>query len=173
MPTNDEDRVLEVLDDAQCRRLLGTVRVGRLGFTDGALPAILPVAFTLEDDCVRIPARDGNWVMDAVRRSVVAFAVDSYDVADRTGWGVTVIGPAHVVLDAGGAAPDAGFPDGSRPPPSVHSIVVRMGLLRGWRLSHPPSAAIPDARDGGAVDGTTDVRAAADTGAVGAACAGG
>lgn len=139
MPTNDEDRVLEVLGDAECHRLLGTARVGRLGFTDGALPAILPVPFTIEDGCIRIPAREGNRVVEAVRRSVVAFAVDAYDVAHRTGWGVTVIGPAIVVPGTGPLAPAAGT--SGAPPLPGRSIVVQMALLRGWRLSLPMGTA--------------------------------
>lgn len=127
MSTNDADRVLEVLDDAECLRLLRTVRLGRLGFTDMALPEILPVPFTVEDGCVRIPAREDHRVVAAVRRSVVAFAVDSYDVDDRTGWGVTVIGPAHVV------------PGPPLLPLPGCWIVVRWGLLRGWRLDPAPS----------------------------------
>lgn len=127
MPTNDEDRVLEVLADAECRRLLGTAQIGRLGFTDGALPAIVPVPFTVEDHRVRIPAREGNWVLAAVRRSVVAFAVDSYDVVTRTGWGVTIVGPAYVTT--------GDLRNGTR------SIAVQMGLLRGWRLSLPEASA--------------------------------
>jgi hypothetical protein len=138
VPTDDRDRVLAVLDDAECRRLLGAVPVGHLGFTDGALPAILPVQFTLDDDCIRIPAREGNRIIDAVRRSVVAVAVDEYDVGDRTGWGVTVVGPAQVV--------PAGSRDGgpSRAGPFTAGrcvIVVQMGLLRGWRLSLPADIA--------------------------------
>lgn len=150
MPTNDEDRLLEVLDDAECRLLLGTARIGRLGFTDGALPAILPVPFTVGEGCVRIPARGGSRIVDAVRRSVVAFAVDSYDVADHTGWGVTVVGPALVVPEPGPAAPGGGSPGGSRGPLSGHSIVVQMGLLRGWRLSLP-AGGVPRLADPGAV----------------------
>ena len=134
MPTDDRDRVLEVLDDAECRRLLGAVPVGHLGFTDGALPAILPVQFTVDDDCIRIPAREGNRIIDAVRRSVVAVAVDDYDVGDRTGWGVTVVGPAQVVP----AGSRDGAPSRAGPLTAGRSvIVVQMGLLRGWRLSLP------------------------------------
>jgi hypothetical protein len=138
VPTDDRDRVLAVLDDAECRRLLGAVPVGHLGFTDGALPAILPVQFTLDDDCIRIPAREGNRIIDAVRRSVVAVAVDDYDVGDRTGWGVTVVGPAHVVL----AGSRDGAPSRAGPLNAGRCvIVVQMGLLRGWRLSLPADIA--------------------------------
>jgi len=138
VPTDDRDRVLEVLDDAECRRLLGAVPVGHLGFTDGALPAILPVQFTVDDDCIRIPAREGNRIIDAVRRSVVAVTVDDYDVRDRTGWGVTVVGPAQVVPAGSrdGAPRRAGPLNAGR-----CVIVVQIGLLRGWRLSLPAALA--------------------------------
>jgi hypothetical protein len=39
-------RVLEDLDESDCRLLLATVPLGRLSFTDGALPMILPVTST-------------------------------------------------------------------------------------------------------------------------------
>lgn len=139
MPTDDEDRVLEVLHDLECRRLLTTTHLGRLGFTDGALPAIVPVAFALDDDSVVIPARRGNWVAGAVRGSVVAFAVDSYDAVARTGWGVTVVGPSRVVTDPAAVAAHGGLLGRPDPPAAGGcSIVVQLGLLRGWRLSHPP-----------------------------------
>src|SRR5215213_1226365 len=97
VPMNDTDRLLEVLDDAECLRLLRTQRVGRLGFTDAALPAILPVGFTVTGRDVRIPARAGDRVLTAIHRTVVALAVDHYDVDTRTGWGVTVVGPSRVL----------------------------------------------------------------------------
>lgn len=134
MPTTDGERVLEVLDEPECRRLLGTVRVGRLGFTDGALPAILPVGFAVDGDSVRIPVHEGIRVLDALRSAVVAFAVDAYDVVDRTGWSVTVVGPSRVL-------------PGAEPAGTV--IVVRMGLFRGWRSGYPvPPAARPAAGTG-------------------------
>ena len=96
MPTTDEDRVSETLDEAQCRRLLTTMTIGRLGFTENALPAILPVAFTLQGGHVLIAVRQDSTVVNAVRRSVVAFQVDEYDPAARTGWSVTVVGASRV-----------------------------------------------------------------------------
>ena len=138
MPTNDEDRVLEVLDEAECRRLLGTVRVGRLGFTEGALPAIVPVPFALAVDSLVIPARRGNWVVGAMRASVVAFAVDSYDVDERTGWGVTVVGPSRVVVQTEEGTTDDGRVHAAHPMAAGScSIVVQLTLLRGWRMSLP------------------------------------
>ena len=152
MPTTDEDRLLEVLAEAECRELLGTARAGRLGFTDGALPAILPVPFALRDGQVVIPARRGSAVVSAVRGAVVAFQVDSYDAASGIGWSVTVIGPTRLIsapqdvaaleesgLSARPAAPERCF------------IAVQLGLLHGWRSSEitaVPRPAGPDAAGG-------------------------
>lgn len=138
MPTTDEDRGVDVLDEAECRRLLGTAGIGRLGFTDGALPAMVPVSFALHDGDVLIPGRLGNRIVDAVRRAVVAFGVDAYDGGSRTGWGVTVVGPSRVISDPasvlahdrlGLLAPLSG--------PGRCYIAVQIGLLRGWRTRLP------------------------------------
>ncbi|WP_164704529.1 pyridoxamine 5'-phosphate oxidase family protein [Blastococcus litoris] len=125
MSTDDEDRLLQQLGEPECHRLLRTARIGRLAFTEGALPDVVPVAFTVDGDALVIPARGNSRVVGAVRGSVVALAVDSYDVDTGTGWGVTAVGPSRVLAGSGGAA--AG----------TCSIVVRIGLLRGWRLSLP------------------------------------
>jgi uncharacterized protein len=141
VPANDEDRVLEVLDDLECLRLLTTARLGRLGFTDGALPAIVPVPIALEENALVIPAREGNWVVGAMRGSVVAVAVDCYDVDERTGWGVTVIGPSRVLTRD---RPDGDGREGGRTPPADGrcSIVVQVGLVRGWRLRLPVASTV-------------------------------
>ena len=45
-----EDREVEVLDEAECLRLLTTAAIGRVAFTEGALPAVQPVALPLLGD---------------------------------------------------------------------------------------------------------------------------
>ena len=148
MLTPDEDRLYEVLDEATCRHLLGTTRIGRLGFTDGALPAIVPVPFALQEGVVMIPSRRGSAIVSAVRGAVVAFEVGSYDATTRTGWSVTVIGPTQLVnVPDEVAALQLRF---SSHPPAVDRcfIAVLLGLLRGWQLSERPEvsqAAGPDA----------------------------
>jgi hypothetical protein len=144
--TSDEDRLLEVLDEAVCRQLLATALAGRLGFTDGALPAILPVPYALQDGKVVIPAHRGSPVVAALRGAVVAFAVDSYDVETRTGWSVTVVGPTLLVSHPEEVATlHARF--AAHPPATDRCYVaVLLGLLRGWRMSeHAAVSRSPDA----------------------------
>jgi uncharacterized protein len=149
VPTTDEDRVHESLDEEECARLLATTAIGRLGFTDGALPAIVPVSFTLHEGHVLIAARQGSPVVNAVRGSVVAFEVDAYDPAVRTGWSVTVVGPSRVISDPEQVASLAGLPVSARPPDSSRCYIsVKLGLIRGWRMAPSPGDAEPAARDG-------------------------
>ena len=144
MPTTDEDRLVEVLSEAECRQLLDTAGTGRLGFTDGALPAIEPVPFAVRDGQVVIPARRGSAFVSAVRGAVVAFEVDSYDAATMTGWSVTVVGWTRLI-----SAPEVvAALEETRviprvPAPERCYIAVQLGLLRGWRIAEIPAGSTP------------------------------
>jgi nitroimidazol reductase NimA-like FMN-containing flavoprotein (pyridoxamine 5'-phosphate oxidase superfamily) len=101
---------LEVLSRPQCLALLGSVAVGRLGFTHGALPVIWPVDFVLSGEQVVIgTGRGGEWAAaTAGGASVVAFQADRLDERGRALWSVLVVGrarlmPASRSLVAGGA----------------------------------------------------------------------
>lgn len=142
MLTIDEDRLFEVLAAAECWQLLGTSSTGRLGFTDGALPAILPVPFALRDGHVVIPERRGSPIVSAVRGAVVAFQADSFDAATRTGWSVTIVGPTRLVSDPQTVATLEKLRLSPRPPdPDRCYIAVHLGLVRGWRMSEVPGVA--------------------------------
>ena len=113
MPTTDEDRAQEVLGRAEALRLLGTVGIGRLAYTQAALPAIRPVSFSLHGDDVLIPIRRDSPLIDALRGSVVAFEADAYDAALRTGWTVAVVGASRIL--------------------DQHVVAVRVGVVQGLR----------------------------------------
>ena len=140
MPGTEENRLSEVLDEAECHQLLGGAVVGRLGFTENALPAIQPVSFTLAGEEIVIPTRPGSKIAVASRGAIVAFEVDEFDPADRTGWNVTVVGPSRVITDAG--AVRALDELGARPWPPADTccyIAVRIRLLRGRRIRRHPA----------------------------------
>lgn len=87
-----------ILERAECLRLLAGTSVGRLVFTEHALPAITPVNFVLHDDAIVIPAEEGGPPL-AADGGVVAFEADEFDATTRTGWSVTVVGRAALVTD--------------------------------------------------------------------------
>lgn len=90
---------LEVLDRAECLRLLSRATLGRIGVTSGALPTILPVNFCLDDDRILILTGCGSKLDAATRHAVVAFQVDDFDPLWHSGWSVVVVGVAHEVDD--------------------------------------------------------------------------
>ncbi|URM94580.1 pyridoxamine 5'-phosphate oxidase family protein [Actinomadura madurae] len=89
------------LPRAECLHLMSTVTVGRLVFTEQALPAVMPVGFVLDHADVVIPLPQGSGLIAATRDAIVAFEVDDLDALGRNGWSVTAVGRAHVVSDPG------------------------------------------------------------------------
>jgi hypothetical protein len=132
----ERERLLDLLDEAECRRLLATAVMGRIAFTEGAMPAIQPVSFALRGEDVLIPTGLGSKMAAGSRGAVLAFEVDDYDLVERTGWNVTVIGPSRLIsdpdqvriLDALGVRPWA--------PASTHCyIALRIAVVRGRCIS--------------------------------------
>ena len=120
MPTTDHDRVHTALPVDECLQLLTTAPVGRLAYTQSALPAVRPVTFRVAEGELRIPAQLGSPLLHAVQDAVVAVEADAYDDA-LTGWTVTVVGHSRV-LDPGSVEAPAG----------TRLIAVQLGLIRGW-----------------------------------------
>ncbi|GAA2271950.1 pyridoxamine 5'-phosphate oxidase family protein [Streptomyces atrovirens] len=84
----------------ECLRLLAKVPFGRIVYTRRALPAVLPVNFSLDaDDAVLLRTAAGSELVRAIDGAVVAFEADDVDAARQSGWNVVVTGPATVVTD--------------------------------------------------------------------------
>ena len=102
MPDMDADSAgLERLSRDECYRLLPTEPIGRIVFTEGALPAIQPVNFALDGDDIVIRTSAGSKLAAAARSAIVAFEVDDYDAESMTGWSVVVVGRAEPVRGEG------------------------------------------------------------------------
>jgi hypothetical protein len=114
---------LEHLDRQTCYDLLSRTMIGRLVFTQGALPAIEPVRFTLEGHDVVIATEQGQRLPATSRMGVVAFEADAYDEDTRTGWCVVLIGRSHA--------------DGDR-------VRIRPEIVRGRRIRSLPLPAHQD-----------------------------
>ncbi|MEU7384630.1 MULTISPECIES: pyridoxamine 5'-phosphate oxidase family protein [unclassified Streptomyces] len=88
------------MDRRECLRLMAEVPVGRVVYTQRALPAVLPVNFALAADAsVLLRTSAGSDLVRAVDGVVVAFEADAFDVESRSGWSVVVTGRATVVTD--------------------------------------------------------------------------
>ena len=133
-----EDREIEVLEETECLALMRTASVGRVAYTEDALPAVQPVCFVLGDGEVFIPTQPGSRVAAASRGADVGFEVDEEDVDGHTGWSVTVVGPSRLIADP----VEVGRLDerGVRPwaPGGAHCYIgVAVRLVRGRRISRP------------------------------------
>jgi hypothetical protein len=82
---------------AECMQLLGTTGLGRLGFTQAAMPAVQPVTYRVAEGAVLIPAVPGSRAANAIRDGIVVLAVDSFRAELDDGWAVTVVGPVRLV----------------------------------------------------------------------------
>jgi hypothetical protein len=138
MDRAEGQRLLAALDEAECRRLLATTSIGRVAFTEGAMPAIQPASFAVSGNDVLIPTGLGSKMAAGSRGAVLAFEVDDYDLTERTGWNVTVIGPSRLIsdpshvtaLNALGVLPWA--------PATTHCyIALHMAVVRGRRILLP------------------------------------
>lgn len=91
------------LDRQECLRLLAMAPVGRIVYTRQALPAVLPVNFTLAAGpwgaAVLIRTSAASELARAVDGAVVAFETDEADADVHSGWSVVVTGRARLVTD--------------------------------------------------------------------------
>ena len=122
----------------ECLALLPTMPVGRLVYSDRALPAVVPVNFVLDGGQIVGRTGAGSALAAAVRGSIVAFEVDDFDRDARNGWSVTVTGQARQVVDPVELdrlsllelEPYAGGRD--------HFLVVPVQLVNGRRVGAGP-----------------------------------
>jgi uncharacterized protein len=90
---------LEVLSEGESLELLAAASVGRIVYSDRALPFVVPVSFVLDgmDIVIRTSKRSG--LVANVPGHVVAFEVDWIDSVEQAGWSVVVTGRAQLVGD--------------------------------------------------------------------------
>lgn len=87
---------IQNIDPEQCRRLLATQVVGRLGFISNGQPEVLPVNYVLDGDAILFATSPGSKLWGA-SCAPVAFEVDSVDAATRSGWSVVIHGVAQEI----------------------------------------------------------------------------
>ena len=90
---------LEVLDEQECNRLLGSTHFGRVAVTVGALPAIFPIHYAMLGSDPVFRTDPGAKLMAASAGNILCLEADQADPVNHTGWSVMVTGPAHVITD--------------------------------------------------------------------------
>jgi nitroimidazol reductase NimA-like FMN-containing flavoprotein (pyridoxamine 5'-phosphate oxidase superfamily) len=93
-------RDLAVLDRDECFALLRSHYVGRIGLSVAALPVVVPVNFTMDQDRVVMCSEPGL-KLQAARQGVVAcLEIDDFDPLTHSGWSVLVTGRLAEMTDA-------------------------------------------------------------------------
>jgi uncharacterized protein len=129
------------LDEAECLRLLAENSIGRVVFTDAALPAAQPVTYLLDGEEIVFRAAGGDKLAAAAPGAVVAFQVDRLDTGTRTGWTVLGVGEAYEVLVPERLAELADrLPRPWAPHRTAHTFAVPLQRLAGRRLVRTPDA---------------------------------
>lgn len=91
----DPETELEVLHEDECWALLRLGGIGRVAVgRDPAPPLVVPVNFAVADDVIVLRSGPGSKLI-AMRTSRVAFQIDAFDMANRTGWSVLVEGTVN------------------------------------------------------------------------------
>lgn len=130
------------IGERECRKLLPTQSVGRIAFTERALPVIYPAHFVVDEDEIILAALPDGRVASAERGAIVAFEVDAYDPTTGQGWCVCTLGRSRLItdtahlqaLDALHFSPWASRAD-------RRYIAVEISMLRGKRLADAPQPA--------------------------------
>jgi len=92
---------LEILDRDECLKLIAGAALGRVIYTENALPAVQPVTFAFHNGGVVIRTAAGSRLAASTHDTVVGFQADDFDPETGTGWSVTLVGRATPVTDPG------------------------------------------------------------------------
>ncbi|MBW0113874.1 pyridoxamine 5'-phosphate oxidase family protein [Pseudonocardia abyssalis] len=126
---DDAGRVL--LSRADCLRLMAATALGRVVFTDAAMPAVRPVTFVLDGDEAVFRVPHGGPLDAATHGAVVGFQVDAIDHDTHVGWSVVGIGRAYEVTAPGRRG---GLPAGWDADGTAHTVAVPLEQLSGERI---------------------------------------
>ncbi|WP_438489666.1 pyridoxamine 5'-phosphate oxidase family protein [Streptomyces sp. S186] len=128
------------LDRTEALRLLGSVSLGRIVFTQDALPAIRPVNHLLHHGEVIIRTHEGAALATLTEQAddtgvVVAYEADTIDPATHCGWSVVVTGYCHLVTDPDDLAHYQALLHPWTDHRMTHALRIRPDLVTGVRLS--------------------------------------
>ena len=132
---HSDGSALQRLSRDGCLTLMASVPVGRIIYTQRALPAVELVNFALDEGDIVIRTDGSSKLAAATRGAVVAFEADQVDPAGQSGWSVTAVGPSSEVTDPGELARLAviglrSWAPGTRD----HFIRISPVMLNGRRL---------------------------------------
>ena len=85
------------LSEEKCKELLAQHTAGRIGFLAPDGPQILPVTYQFRNGSVIFRTSPVGPLSGLIRRTSVAFEIDSIDEQNKFGWSVLVLGFAEAM----------------------------------------------------------------------------
>jgi nitroimidazol reductase NimA-like FMN-containing flavoprotein (pyridoxamine 5'-phosphate oxidase superfamily) len=131
----DNDERLAVLSVEECLDLLAHGQIGRVAYTERALPVVTPVTYAMDGSRLLFRTREGGHLLRCVENAVVAFEVDEFDAESRSGWSVLVTGVARRLHDRSelvASTPRAPEPWVGGVRPAI--VEITPGLISGRRI---------------------------------------
>ena len=95
--------IVELLDEAECLRLISAGGVGRIGYTGRFGPTVVPVNYALHEGTIVFRTGQRGPLGEDLRTGIehaeskVAFEIDELSPATREGWSILIQGAAHPV----------------------------------------------------------------------------
>jgi nitroimidazol reductase NimA-like FMN-containing flavoprotein (pyridoxamine 5'-phosphate oxidase superfamily) len=90
---------LTAIDRAGCLDLLASSQIGRVVYTEAAMPAAHPVNYLLDGEEIVFRTGGGAKLAAAARGAVVGFQADEINLERRCGWSVLGVGEAYEIVD--------------------------------------------------------------------------
>jgi nitroimidazol reductase NimA-like FMN-containing flavoprotein (pyridoxamine 5'-phosphate oxidase superfamily) len=95
-----EPALFQHLPPEECRDLLATKSVGRVGFNGPDGPQVLRVNYVVHQrNTIIFRTATGSTLAEAMRNNRVAFEIDDIDEFLQSGWSVLAVGEADLVDD--------------------------------------------------------------------------
>jgi nitroimidazol reductase NimA-like FMN-containing flavoprotein (pyridoxamine 5'-phosphate oxidase superfamily) len=134
-PAHRHPAELRDLDRRECLRLVAAQVIGRVLFTDAAMPAAQPVNLLLVGEEVLFRTASGIKLAAAERHGVLGFEVDHIDLDTATGWSVLGLGRSYEVTDLARLAElTTRLPEPWAPGQTAHTIAIPLQRLTGRAL---------------------------------------
>jgi hypothetical protein len=145
---NFSPRRIGAVTRGEALSLLAGVSVGRIVFTENAMPAVRPASHLVESDDIIARSHDGSvvvppvggripddeWAAGSKRETVIAYEADDIDINFRLGWSVVVTGPATPITDPGEIARYATVLTPWAFAGEGQLIRIHAGIVTGYRL---------------------------------------
>jgi hypothetical protein len=127
---------LSRISRAECLRLLGSRRVGRLAYVARpGVPDLVPVNYALHGEDVLVRSGIGPKLQAAERGESMVLEVDDLDDEAQTGWSVIATGPARrLTLAEVHSLPDSVLPKTWANGPRFAVLRIRPSRIEGRRL---------------------------------------